>query len=130
MKRRERPRPRRRLPDELNPPIKGRPIEPRVCKSCGEEIPPRILKRIVSAHRRGRMVPMLCRNCFLKEKPKVPEKADPDLISSKPSDMKIEEWSCVKCGAALEPFEVAAIKSGDVVKCEYCKSSISNELYS
>ncbi|NWF94902.1 MAG: hypothetical protein HXY34_02045 [Candidatus Thorarchaeota archaeon] len=115
-----------------------------VCASCGKQIEPGIVRRILVARALGRRVPHLCRDCFLRRRrePSLPERrlhtgptdtvrdsvpAD-TMTGSVPADT-VQEWDCVKCGASLEPEEVDMIKSGKTIKCEYCGSALTRELF-
>jgi len=95
-----------------------------VCEVCGEKIERRILQRILRARARGRKPPMMCRNCFLKQRqqrfPTPPSKSE---------SLDVSEWECVKCGASLEPEEVNEIKRGQSIDCEYCGSTITIDLF-
>ncbi|NHI84269.1 MAG: hypothetical protein EAX81_08215 [Candidatus Thorarchaeota archaeon] len=95
-----------------------------VCQSCGEKIETRIFQRITRARSRGRMAPMLCKSCFLKGRksqfPSPPAKG-------KSSDMK--EWGCSKCGAPLEPEEVDHINNGQSISCEYCGTTLTDDIF-
>jgi DNA-directed RNA polymerase subunit RPC12/RpoP len=96
-----------------------------VCRDCGEPIEPPILRRIARARRRGVTLPRLCRRCFLKKRE--PIRDAPDIRYEK--DLKVGEWECANCGATLEPDEVREIRNGQVVQCEYCGKSISQEMF-
>ncbi len=41
----------------------------------------------------------------------------------------IESWTCMNCGAALEPDEVSQIKAGAPVRCRYCRHTMTIDLY-
>jgi len=41
----------------------------------------------------------------------------------------IESWTCMNCGAALEPDEVNQIKAGAPVRCRYCGHTMTIDLY-
>lgn len=96
-----------------------------VCKDCGEPIEPQIARRIAGARRRGIRLPRLCRRCFLKRREPIRDAPDrrADL------GLKVGEWECVNCGAALEPNEITEIKNGQVIQCEYCGKAISREMF-
>ncbi len=100
------------------------------CESCGNKIERRILRRILGARRRGLVVPMLCRSCFLKQSQAsqtVPVSKMPDSHAT--ADLDVSEWTCIRCNALLEPEEVAAIRDGKTIECEYCGSVLSRELF-
>lgn len=95
-----------------------------VCKSCGEHIEPLIFKRLLRADASGRSLPMMCKSCFLKHRPKMIGK-----VERKGIPLRVEEWECVKCGAPLEPEEVDEIKKSQTIECDYCGSSLTRELF-
>ena len=73
---------------------------------------------------------MLCRSCFLKQSqasPTISGNAKSEL--QKTTDLDVSEWTCIRCNALLEPEEVAAIRDGKTVECEYCGSVLSRELF-
>jgi Leucine-rich repeat (LRR) protein/DNA-directed RNA polymerase subunit RPC12/RpoP len=41
----------------------------------------------------------------------------------------IESWMCINCGAALSTEEVALIKNNQPISCQYCKRTITIDLY-
>jgi DNA-directed RNA polymerase subunit RPC12/RpoP len=96
-----------------------------VCKDCGEPIEPAILRRILRARRRGIRLPRLCRKCFLKRRETIVDEPHGEYSDK----MKVGEWECTNCGAALEPEEISEIRQGRVVKCEYCGRSVSREMF-
>jgi DNA-directed RNA polymerase subunit RPC12/RpoP len=100
------------------------------CESCGNKIERRILRRILRARRRGLVVPMLCRSCFLKQSQESPAiTGNTKAEQGKTADLDVSEWTCIRCNALLEPEEVAAIRDGKTVECEYCGSVLSRELF-
>ncbi len=105
-------------------------LSDQTCESCGNKIERRILRRILGARRRGLVVPMLCRSCFLKQSQisqtvSVGKMQDPHTAA----DLDVSEWTCIRCNALLEPEEVAAIRDGKTIECEYCGSVLSRELF-
>lgn len=100
------------------------------CRACGKLIEPNIVRRIIARSRRGARTPQLCRNCFLNRRGPVelPHQGPIDL-PDEPQLRKVDEWACNECGASLEPEEVDQIRRGQVVKCEYCGSVVSRELF-
>lgn len=95
-----------------------------VCQSCGEKIEARIFRRIMRARSRGRMAPLLCKNCFLKRQPS--QFPTPPV---REEYLDVEDWDCFKCGAPLEPEEVNGIKNGQAISCEYCGATITKDLF-
>lgn len=96
-----------------------------VCKDCGEPIEPQIARRLARARRSGIRPPRLCRMCFLKRQEPIHDAPDRRVDWG----LKVGEWECVNCGAALEPNEITEIKSGQVIQCEYCGKAISREMF-
>jgi hypothetical protein len=124
------------------------------CRDCNRDIEPGIVKRILRARKWGRIVPLLCKNCFTKRRPRRRRKQPPlpppeappvvypvvyttgDTTSSvadddddEPIPLDVDEWECMTCAAPLEPDEVNDIRYNRVVECEYCGSSCTADQY-
>ncbi len=124
------------------------------CRDCNKDIEPNIVQRILRARKRGRIVPLICKDCFVKRRggreaplrtPVVSGDtrvevryverevtAQPEQLTSRAPeiiDLDVEEWECMTCAAPLEPDEVNEIRKNNVVRCEYCGCSISADQY-
>ena len=128
------------------------------CRDCNKDIEPGLVRRILRARKWGRILPLLCKSCFVRRRPRArrqqpplpPPEAPPvsypvvyssgdTMHTSSPAEeddnddmpmLNVDEWECITCAGPLEPEEVNAIRNNQVIECAYCGCSLSRDQFS